>query len=249
MKHILFLSFWFFSFSYHSHCQESELKAVALDVVTYKYLVKAYNTVSYSRKSATTLWPNYYVKSQARQEDYAFLHPSIAFAWSTRRSNMAEVELTSFRFGRSKDVVYAYDSAGNLQGAASGATFSSADIALRIERVVNFDKRHRMRCRPMLGFALSPYYTLDKVAPYTTAMLPSTVQHFGVRGYIIPRINYSITKRLVLDVNIPVLVADLDIHVNRAFNPALGKEARTSIGDFNVFPRSFSARLGLGMRL
>ena len=72
----------------------------------------------------------------------------------------------------------------------------------------------------------------------------------GVVLSIIPRLNYNIGERWVLDLNIPVNLADMNRNMEKVENPSTEvSEQKTTSTEFLLLPEKFQVRLGLGLRI
>src|ERR1044071_9157733 len=113
-----------------------------------------------------------------------------------------------------------------------------------------FAKKKEHRLIPAIGIAAMPYYNRYRTDPAITALFPTRDNLVGVRGFIVPRLNYHISKRVYADLNVPINLFDAQRHSTNTLNSALPAEQRTtSAFNFNALPAYYSVRLGIGVKL
>ncbi len=97
-----------------------------------------------------------------------------------------------------------------------------------------------------LGLGVNPYYTKTEYEPTVANVYYSFVQLYGASVNVIPRINFNITDKIVLDLNIPLKLYDLqnkETHVN---NPSLPIRQQSSSEVTDVFfEQAYTIRLGM----
>ena len=235
MKHAIFLSLAVLS-GLNGNAQETNNTPVIP-----KYAIKAYNSFSY--QTMRTVSGTGAMVSNRHSQEITLLKPSIAFMWNDKKGNSREIELSSFSLNRQDD----RRSFGPIT--TGGGKQSTTDISLRIEKITNFAKKKDWRLKPSLGFGLNPYVRLDRFTPYSTVNSPRREQHYGVRAYIAPRVNYNVSKRFFVDLNIPVTIATMEFEYQKEYVPAVGRQEGFGTTNFNSFPMHITARLGVGVRL
>jgi hypothetical protein len=203
-----------------------------------QYAVKVYNTFSYQSITDRNLYPLI-----TTSKNITFLKPSVAFMWTDKKGHTREIELSSFSLNKRDDRT-AFGTVSK-----SGQVVTSTDIAIRVERIFNFAKRKQWKLKPSLGCGVMPYFNMAKATPYTSVNVPFTDMHYGVKAYVAPRINYNVSNRFFIDLNIPLVFADMGVQHQKAFNPGLLKEISYNVGNFDAFSESPSVRLGVGLRL
>lgn len=222
--------------SLHAGAQETDNA-----VVTPKYAIKVYNSFGYQnsvRYNGVGLG-----STTHRLKDMTLLKPSIAFMWNDKKGNSREIELSSFSINRRDDRSYS----GNVS--ISGMKMMTTDISLRYESIINFAKKKDWKLKPSLGTGLNPYVLVDRYIPYTSTSYPRTDQRYGLRAYVAPRLNYNVSKRVFIDLNIPITVAAMEFAHQKDLAPVLGGNAGYGTANFEAFPMQISARLGVGIRL
>jgi hypothetical protein len=239
MKKIIFLSVYIVSFLF------SEAQNTNLD---YKYALKAYNLTSYYENntgptqsdSSNTLYTT---------NDLKILHPTLAFQWQNVKRNFHELELTSFQLGKLSTQTDLTGSSGS-SNLTAGSNVITTDISIRYEYIVNFKKSDTRKLVPSIGFGGSPYYRLYKYQPKVSSEFPSSQQDIGLAVLVTPRLTYYMSSRIFFDINIPVCVFDFNYLVNNQDNPELELSQRTTSEiNIDMFPKAFSGRVGIGVKL
>jgi hypothetical protein len=207
----------------------------------YRYAVKLYNTVSRQEYPAISLNPNL---TLGRTET-KFLSPSVAFTWKTKKGNYREIELSSLQLGKERQDMWT-----NSSGLVESVIINNSDIKARYEHILVFAKSKAWKLKPMLGIGAEPFFQYQRISYISTAVVarPFTTQTFGARLYASPRINWDLSQRLLLDVNIPICVAEINSQSRSDFDN-FGVTRKTSVFNFEAAPVRFSARVGLGLRL
>ncbi|MES2478736.1 MAG: hypothetical protein V4561_06605 [Bacteroidota bacterium] len=216
--------------------------------LNYKQGLKIYNTVRYQESSNTqyqSLSTNIYIQQKSLQ----VLHPSVAYQWSNAKRNFHEIELSNFRMNRENKTFDIRDSI-SMTLLVDSAVASSTDIGLRYEYVINFCKLKNHRLVPSMGIGVYGFYTKDAYMPNNTALLMQSHTEFGVKTFLIPRINYYLSSKFFLDFNIPLLIINMSTEIQKINNPSFSAEQNnSSVLKFDLAPKYWAARIGLGMKI
>ena len=138
-----------------------------------------------------------------------------------------------------------YPPIGNITTAGSQITATS--IALRYEYQYALFKKKNFKVQPSIGIAGSAYYERFKTVPYVTSAYPTTETNTGIRGFIIPRINWHVSRRLFFDVNVPLCVLQGGAQFSNIQDPTLTiNQQKYGVATFNMFPPYYSFRIGAG---
>jgi hypothetical protein len=217
----------------------------------YKYAFKIYNLTTYdeyerSRKITDT---------SSNQVDYTtttlqILHPTIAFQWKTKKNNFHEVELTSFILGKLVTKTEYKDDTTNNGQSESGFDLVTTAISARYEYILNFNKSKESKFVPSLGFGINPYYRQNNYSPEISSSFPISEIYLGVKVFITPRLTYYLSSKIFIDVNIPICFFDIYFLSEKENNPAVPIQEQT-INTFNLngFPKVYSGRIGVGLKL
>lgn len=219
--------------------------------IDYKNALKIYNLTSFdeyekSRKINDTSSDAFYYTTKTLQ----ILHPTIAFQWKTKKNNFHEIELTNFKLDKLETTTENRDdTAGNGQ-VISGNNLITTSISARYEYILNFNKTKVTKLVPSLGFGINPYYRQNKYSPKTSASFSTSELYLGAKVFVTPRLTYYLSSRLFIDINIPICFFDLYFLSDKEDNPSIPQEERTiSTFNFNQFPKVFSGRVGVGLKL
>jgi hypothetical protein len=96
------------------------------------------------------------------------------------------------------------------------------------------------------GVGINPYYLkLESIANATTSYT-RTVEQYGVTLNVTPRITWTLSKRFVLDLNVPLRIYDLRASKANIKNPMIPIRHQTNKGSTNIFLENvYTIRLGV----
>jgi hypothetical protein len=214
-----------------------------------KYALKVYNAFSYMRMEETV--PANTSGFSFKRTTYTdMVKPSVAFNWRTAKGNLNEVELSSLMIGKKNEEYFFRPPSANIPVYVGGAGNTSSNITVRYEHIKDFFKRKAWKLRPMLGLGMSAFYRSDRLETTgSNAFIPLSEQRVGVKFEVAPRVNYNISKRVFIDLNIPVNVMQSDAWFSKMQNTPTSEIQKTSISNFAAAPKEFAIRLGVGVRL
>lgn len=211
-----------------------------------RYAVKLYNLSSWQKQEQPYFQGIY--SGVTTQKEFKPFNPTVAFRIKNARNNFHEIELTEFKVG-SEDFLSTLDQSGVTIPMAGGKTNTTA-IAIRYEYTLNFNKRKNSKLMPAIGLALMPYYQRTNFTPVLATEFPAIKTQIGAKGFLIPRLNYAISSRLFLDVNVPFCVTDMYAEIKNAKNPILTQqEQKNDTGNFDGVPQFYSFRVGVGLNI
>ena len=214
----------------------------------YKSALKIYNLTSFDEQTIsrrlTASSPLYQYTNTTLQ----ILHPTIAFQWRSKKNNFHEIELTSFMLGKIGKTTDSITS--NSAQTISGGDHTITLISLRYEYILTFNKSTDSKLVPSIGFGINPYYRQNNNSPKTSSSFHTSDINIGMRAFVTPRISYFLTSKLFLEVNIPLCFFDTFYYAGKVDNPALSLlERTTNTYNFRQFPKVFSGRIGIGIKL
>ena len=217
--------------------------------VNYNAGLKLYNLSSYEKVST----PYRSIKvgfSSYETISSQMLHVTPAFQWKTKNNNFREIELTALNFNKEETTTKITDTTTQLIGFTNGGNIIKALISLRYEYILVFNKTKDNRFSPSIGFAINPYYRSFNYRPIISTSFPTSEYYAGFRTFIIPRLVYFFNERIFLDLNIPLCFTDTYYEIIGEDNPAFPENQRkvTTI-NFNQFPRIYSGRFGVGIKI
>ncbi len=217
----------------------------------YKSALKIYNLTTFdeqtkSRKLNDTSSYRY----QHTNTTLQILHPTIAFQWKSKKNNFHEIELTSLMLGKVGTKIEIVNDTINNGQTISEVDLTTTAISVRYEYIFNFNKSKDTKLVPSLGFGVNPYYRQNNYSPKISNLFPTSDISIGMKAFITPRISYFLTSKLFIDVNIPLCFFDTFYFADKEKNPAIPAQERTiTTFNYNQFPKVFSGRLGIGIKL
>jgi hypothetical protein len=120
---------------------------------------------------------------------------------------------------------------------------------VRYEYTRPFLKKKDAALVPAIGVAGSLFYERFKTTPYTTNVLPVTETTTGMRGFIVPRLNWYAGKRLFFDLNVPVCLLHAGYQQSNQQNPTVPEQLqKMGLIKFDLLPDYYSLRIGAGWR-
>ncbi len=156
---------------------------------------------------------------------------SPTFQWSNKKYNHHEIGLN--------DLIV-----------RSSITFTSLELSLRYEYLINFMKHKDSRLIPSLGIGATPYYNYSKTYPQVSAEFPKIYNSVGSRFFVAPRITYHFSKRLYANFSTPISFLDLSFTHQNIKDPAFPPASqRYSIMSFESNLSGTGIRLGIGFKL
>ncbi|MBS1774346.1 MAG: hypothetical protein JST82_15930 [Bacteroidetes bacterium] len=190
-----------------------------------------------------------YMGFNTRSNIRDYISPSFGLSFSRKGKNYHEIELSRFDISKQDIKIETYDYNGNKYYQPV-QMLTNTFIALRYEYILGFIKKKNAILKPQLGFSAMPYYYRNKSTPYLSYDYPVAQTYVGIQCAIVPRINISLSSKLLLDINIPLPLLETNIAKQNIANPKLPAQSQKySIVDVMVFPRYFTARVGLGLKI
>jgi outer membrane protein W len=183
-----------------------------------------------------------------RDYDIGYMSPALAFV--KQHGNFHEIELSRFKINNKYDETTLYEVNGATT-TISGQYITNILIALRYEYDIMFlKKKETLKLRPYLGFGVNPYFLNSIINPIVATNYPTRQNDFGASISIIPRLNYNITERWFLDLNIPINVTELAVSSQKTYNPLIREEdQRTTNINYEILPSNFLIRIGIGIKI
>lgn len=217
----------------------------------YKFSIKIYNLGRYEEaekfRPTNPVAYNYY---HDKSNSLKLLHPTIAVQWQSKRKNFHEVELTDLQWEKAGLATYASNDSIKTNVLVYEENVNRTTIAARYEFILMFNKKKETKLVPSVGFAASPYYKSSNSFPGISSSFQKSEQRIGLKIFVTPRITYFIKQKLFLDFNIPICISQTEFFRERTDDPSLPSAQReTSTFDAKTFPKMFSARIGLGIKL
>ncbi len=177
---------------------------------------------------------------------------SPAIVFYNKKGNSTEIELSRLRYTNSFNEEYSvYDSTGMVYNTISGKYEKQFELFLRYEYKVSlFKKKNWKTIRPIIGFSAMPFVSWNKTQPLLSTEFETSKTIMGIYLSVIPRIEYIISDRWYVDLNVPIAVSTSHYTIIKSEDPALDLNERViEIMDYYNTPISFSIRLGLGFKI
>lgn len=213
-----------------------------------RFAIKIYNLTTWNKPSAPLRHYGFYHNHNS-YSNLQIAQPTLALQWKARHGHAHEAELTRLQLNKSESHREIIRDSTQPWPRISGGIYARTDISLRYEFIYQFHKTQK-KLRPSLGIGISPFYRRNNFAPYVSNEFSGSWWAGGLNAFITPRITYSLTNRLFLDLNIPVCLFDAGYHSFKENNPGVpaGEQADASFS-FRWLPAFYSGRLGIGIRL
>jgi hypothetical protein len=217
----------------------------------YKRALKIYNLTTFEEQTKSRrLNDTSTYRYQYTNTTLQIFHPTIAFQWKSKKNNFHEIELTSLMLGKSGTKIEFINDTKNNGQTINGDDLTTTVISARYEYILNFCKSNDSKIVPSIGFGINPYYRQNDYSPKISSSFPTSEISVGMRTFITPRLTYFVTSKLFIDVNIPLCFFDIFYFVDKEDNPAIPIQQRTITAfDYSQFPKIFSGRLGVGLKL
>lgn len=212
-----------------------------------KYSAKVYLNIGNS--TFKTYQYTRYQNQNTRNYLKDYMYPSFSLSYKNKRRNQHEVELNRANITNTDTYVEVINSAGNKTYIPS-QKFTTTQLRLRYEYILSFVKKPSAVLEPSIGFGILAYYERVNATPYQSTDFPTSVIYAGTRFTLTPRVSVNISKRVFVDINIPICLIDAGIAKQNIADPAIPARAqRYSIADVELFPSYYSLRIGAGLRI
>lgn len=217
----------------------------------YKSAIKIYNLTTFDEQTKSKRLNDTSSNSyQYSNTTLQIFHPTIAFQWKSRKNNFHEIELTSLMLGKIGTKTEIGNETINKGQTISGGNLTTLAISVRYEYILNFNKSKDRKLVPSIGFGINPYYRQNNYSPKISSSFPTSDISIGLKAFITPRITYFLTSKLFIDINIPLCFFDTFYFVDKENNPTIPvQERKITTFNYNQFPKFFSGRFGIGLKL
>lgn len=219
--------------------------------IGYKFSIKMYNLSRYQEFEKYRFSdPDTHTFQVDKTSDLNLIHPTIALQWRSKRNNFHEIEITDLQWEKTGLVNEIRNDSTGLNVMVYGMNKKETSLAARYEYSFVFNKRKESRFVPSVGFAISPYYKSYISSPVVSSYFPVSEKSIGLRTFVTPRFTYFIKERLFVDINIPVCISEAEFSKDRNDNPNIPSIER-DVYSFDVkgFPKLYSARIGIGIKI
>ncbi|MBI1222725.1 MAG: hypothetical protein GC180_09000 [Bacteroidetes bacterium] len=217
----------------------------------YHHAIKLYSQTSYTSTSQQlSIFDTLGNYRAISSKSFQLIQPSLAYQWKTKKNNFHEVAIGQVQLHSQHDLSEIKNGQTNSSLVDGGQKVFETSFILRYEYIINLRRNVESKFAPSIGFAGSPYFFLKNFQPVTSHSFPVSQLNMGMKLYVTPRISYYFNSKFFLDLNIPICLSDMAYNRNSVKNPAFTRSQQVyGTIDFNSFPRVFSGRLGIGMKL
>ncbi|MBO6517300.1 MAG: hypothetical protein JJ975_12185 [Bacteroidia bacterium] len=132
----------------------------------------------------------------------------------------------------------------------AGADVKHVSTALRMEGGWYILPNSRSTFKPSIGVSATPGVYRTRTEPKNSQSFNSAVTTYDLSTAVVPRIQYQLNERLLLDLNFPFEVMTMSQTNTLVENPNFtARRQRSSVFDFSLFPNRYRVRLGLGVNI
>ena len=216
--------------------------------VEYNRYIKIYNLLGYQKN--TESWLDSANRFNSTHTSLKIFHPTIAFGWKGKNQNINELELITLFINNVDDLKTSTKISNGMNMSTTGEKVFSSSLSLRYEYIINIIKSSVCKFAPSVGLAINPYYSSYNIKPHSTITFPSSDFNIGTKGFIIPRLIYKYSSKCFFDLNIPLAIFDANQDFLKVRNPGVsGHSQRVSSSSFDLIPKQFSLRFGVGIKI
>ncbi|MBZ0097763.1 MAG: hypothetical protein K8F30_01685 [Taibaiella sp.] len=216
-------------------------------VKTYNHAIKLYATGMFNPYDGVYLRN---IESFTRQSSFSdYVQPTLAVMLRNKDGNYHELELSQVSV-RSTEFGTMTHGPGATPIYRPDYRLLATRIAARYEFILPLIKKRNALFVPAAGLAVMPYYSRNRMTPYSTANVPITMSALGAKTFIVPHLQVNLSKRIFIDANIPICLTDFSRVRQDIKNPTLPVNAQKyTIADVRFLPKFYTARLGIGVKL
>ena len=205
---------------------------------------RIYINASSTQKDFISYYSNYYEIDEDKY--FSIGKISLACEWSRNRKFSHEIEWMplsiDFFDGTQKKYSYTSNFIPSIEGEKS--TFYSTYARYQYNYSILSSNR---RIMPYIGVACGISFRRAVLQPYVVSVFPQAETSIKIPLEIVPGMNFRITDKLHLNLNVPVIINNLVMKVERIDNPAVTEELRKTTNLYGeLMPTQFQVRLGIG---
>jgi hypothetical protein len=241
-KQITKALFCFTLFFLISSTIQGQTKAKKKEDEVRKYL-KVYLETRYESKQSLIRLGGRTLSSQLK---YFKIYPSIAFAKINSDGRLFEMSFALINLEQRNDLSENRIDSLSIRLPTRGAETFSLAIGSRFEWVWQLKKAETHQL--YLGISANPIFSFENVIPFTTASFPSYQYDLTTGLSVVPRWCWQLTDRLLIDVNVPLTLTEIDLNYSYIGDPVLPTFARTQTKLTSKFVLKPQLRIGFGVR-
>lgn len=171
----------------------------------------------------------------------------LGFGFSKLKENgwFQEFSLVNMNISRQKNIHRLIFINQQVTEPLDGTQIAQASLALRWEFGKLLGSIDKQRLIPAFGVSIDPYANFTHIIPYTNMFFEGKFLRVGSVVNVIPKVEYSITKNMSLDVSFPVPVVNVWLSHDKIKHPAIRENSQNKV-DHCFFPvRDTQIRIGL----
>lgn len=176
--------------------------------------------------------------------NFAFFSP--AFVMFSDNGDFHELNIPQFSIGKnSYETIVITDTTTQTRLDLS-IKYISSMVSFAYEYNIGIAKNKESRLQPYIGFSLSPYFSYFKSIPLVSNEFSKVNTNIGAAFFLIPRLNYRINEKWLLDFNIKGGTADIVLKTKKYEDPAI---PTTSSIELLLFPINYIFRFGISYEI
>lgn len=219
----------------------------AQDTVPKLKILKIYSNLSSSNFRTTN--GNDTIITEDINSSFFFGGFSPALSIQNTNGNFHEFELAKLRLASQRAESIFNNVVNNEADSVSLEEISNFEIGFRYEASWTL-KKDEGKFQPYIGLANLLHFKSLNVRPNTSASFPTRDRILENSVAVIPRAQFKLSKKLILDINIPITLLKFSYSRNKTENIFLSPEERVEhISDLTFLPGSFCLRIGIGFKL
>ena len=211
----------------------------AFETVMFSIYINAFST----QKDFISYYSGYYEINENKYFNIGRI--SLAYEWSKNRKFNQEIEWMPFSidiFDGSQEK-YSYTSAFLPASAGEKSTFYSTYARYQYNYSI---LRSNGRIIPLIGVAFGISFSRAVLQPYVVSVFPQAKTNIKIPLEIVPGISLKVANKLHLKLNVPIIVNNLVLEVERIDNPTVKEELRKTTNLYGVLmPTQLQVRLGI----
>ncbi len=167
-----------------------------------------------------------------------------------KKNNFHEIELTDFSLNKMSAKIQIGNVNQDTLNLVDGNELTTTSLSARYEYILNFNKTKDRKLVPSVGFSINLYYKCDNYSPIFSTAYPYSDSYLGSKVFVTPRLTHFLTSKFFIDLNVPLCFANTYARVVNVKDPTIPiADRKVSTIDFQLFPKTFNLRLGVGLKL
>lgn len=211
-----------------------------------KHAIKFYNVSSYAVRNTETIDFNNNVTTLHRLKSLQILKPSIGFQWKTEKRRLNELALNDYYLVRRESITEVLNPQQTI--VASGGIHREFRLALGYEHSRPLLKVKDKKWDPYFGFAINTALRTSRFAPFVNNIFPSNNQRLETFVAFVPKVQYNVSKKVFLDINIPVNMMRVSLQRDKSFDLIANNYLRYN-SEVTILPTIYSLKIGLGLNI